>query len=216
MTANLEMLCWLRPQDSNLDLTAPKAVVLPLHQGGMTRRPPLVCQRSDNGGVSVSEDDVDRIVHAWRRERPDLDVTPLEVLSRVTRIAKYVENFRREAFRSSGLESFEFDVLAALRRAGDPYRMSPKNLIHETLVSSGALTHRLTKLEARGFITRRADPDDGRGVVVTLTPSGVHAVDAALSHLIHAERSLLSSLGTSEQRAVAEALRQLNNDITQR
>jgi DNA-binding MarR family transcriptional regulator len=94
--------------------------------------------------------------------------------------------------------------------------MSPKNLIHETLVSSGALTHRLTKLEARGFITRRADPDDGRGVVVTLTPSGVHAVDAALSHLIHAEASLLSSLGTSEQRAVAEALRQLNNDITQR
>jgi DNA-binding MarR family transcriptional regulator len=74
----------------------------------------------------------------------------------------------------------------------------------------------LTKLEARGFVTRSADPDDGRGVVVALTPAGVNAVDAALSHLIHAERSLLSSLGKSEQRSVAQALRQLNSDITQR
>jgi DNA-binding MarR family transcriptional regulator len=164
----------------------------------------------------VSEDDVDRIVRAWRRERPDLDVSPLEVISRVTRIAKYVENFRREAFRSSCLESFEFDVLAALRRAGEPYRMSPKHLLRETMVSSGALTHRLTKLEARGFLTRSADPDDGRGVVVSLTPQGVAAVDTALSHLISAERSLLASLSKTEQRGVAAALRQLTTDITQR
>jgi DNA-binding MarR family transcriptional regulator len=190
--------------------------VLPLHQGGMTRRPPLVCQRSDNGVVTTPEDDVDRIVSAWRRERPDLDVSPLEVLSRVTRIAKHVDNFRRDAFRTSGLESWEFDVLAALRRAGKPYRLSPKALLQETLVSSGAMTHRLTKLEARGFITRSSDPEDGRGVVVTLTPQGVSAVDTALSLLVGAEQSLLETLGPAQRKDVARALRQLNRDIPKR
>lgn len=190
--------------------------MLPLHQGGMTRKPPLLCQRSDNGGVSKPEDDVDRIVSAWRRERPDLDVSPLEVLSRVTRIAKHVDNFRKDAFRTSGLESWEFDVLAALRRAGKPYRLSPKSLLVETLVSSGALTHRLTKLEGRGLVTRSSDPDDGRGVVVALTAAGVRAVDTALSHLIAAEGTLLGRLDPDEQKEVADALRQLNRDLPRR
>ena len=190
--------------------------MLPLHQGGMAREPPPLCQRSDNGGVSKPEDDVDRIVTAWRRERPDLDVSPLEVLSRVTRIAKHVDNFRRDAFRTSGLESWEFDVLAALRRAGKPYRLSPKSLLHETLVSSGAMTHRLTKLEGRGLITRSSDPDDGRGVVVELTPRGVKAVDTALSHLVAAEGDLLGRLDSGQQQEVADALRQLNRDIPKR
>jgi DNA-binding MarR family transcriptional regulator len=190
--------------------------VLPLHQGGLATRPPLVCQTPDNGVVTNPEDDVDRIVTAWRRERPDLDVSPLEVLSRITRIAKHVDKFRRDAFRTSGIESWEFDVLAALRRAGAPYRLSPKSLLHETLVSSGAMTHRLTKLERRGFITRSSDPDDGRGVVVQLTQSGVEAVDTALSHLVHAEHTLLASLGSTEKKEVAKALRSLTRDITQR
>ena len=128
--------------------------------------------------MTTPADDVDRIVEAWSRERPDLDITPLEVLSRVTRIAKRVDKYRREAFKASHLESWEFDVLAALRRAGAPYQLSPKSLMAETLVSSGAMTHRLRKLEARGFITRSSDPDDGRGVVTiqsssTLSSSGV-------------------------------------------
>ncbi len=210
------MISPLRPQDSNLDLTAPKAVVLPLHQGGMAQRPPIVCQRSDNGGVTPEEDDVDRIVSAWARERPDLDISPLEVLSRVTRIAKHVDKFRKEAFRASDLESWEFDVLAALRRAGAPYQLSPTALMAETLVSSGAMTHRLTKLERRRFIQRSPDPEDGRGVVVRLTKPGLIAVDTAFSHLVQAEHLLISTLSPKQRAEAASALRLLSNDVTSR
>ena len=187
--------------------------MLPLHQGGLARGPPLVCQRTDNGVVSEAEDDVDRIVRAWSRERPDLDISPLEILSRVTRIAKHVDRFRKEAFRLSHLESWEFDVLAALRRAGKPYRLSPKALMAETLVSSGAMTHRLTKLEARGFVSRSADPDDGRGVVVSLTKSGLAALDTAFTHLLDAEHQLVESLSAEQQRQAAKALRALNHNV---
>jgi DNA-binding MarR family transcriptional regulator len=182
----------------------------------MAQRPPLVCQRTDNGVMTNAKDDVDRIVAAWARERPDLDVSPLEVLSRVTRIAKHVDKFRKEAFRASDLDSWEFDVLAALRRAGKPYQLSPKGLMAETLVSSGAMTHRLTKVQARGFITRSSDPDDGRGVVVRLTPAGVKAVDTAFSHLVQAEHSLIQALSPSERADTATALRRLSLDVTNR
>jgi len=166
--------------------------------------------------MTTPADDVDRIVEAWSRERPDLDISPLEVLSRVTRIAKRVDKYRREAFKASHLESWEFDVLAALRRAGAPYQLSPKSLMAETLVSSGAMTHRLRKLEARGFITRSSDPDDGRGVVVRLMPSGRDAVDLAFSTLIEAEHSLITALAHGEQAAVARALRSLSLNVENR
>jgi len=166
--------------------------------------------------MTTPADDVDRIVEAWSRERPDLDISPLEVLSRVTRIAKRVDKYRREAFKASHLESWEFDVLAALRRAGAPYQLSPKSLMAETLVSSGAMTHRLRKLEARGFITRSSDPDDGRGVVVRLMPSGRDAVDLAFSTLIEAEHSLITALAPGEKAAVARALRSLSLNVENR
>jgi DNA-binding MarR family transcriptional regulator len=166
--------------------------------------------------MTQAADDVDRIVQAWKRERPDLDVSPLEVLSRVSRIGKRVEGFRKQAFKSSGLESWEFDVLAALRRAGAPFRLSPKNLLADTLVSSGAMTHRLGKLEAKGLVTRASHPDDGRGVVVKLTPRGLAAIDTAFSTLIDAEHELLRALPEAERRSVAEALRQLSLDVESR
>jgi DNA-binding MarR family transcriptional regulator len=166
--------------------------------------------------MSAPTDDVDRIVQAWTRERPDLDITPLEVLSRVTRIARRVDKFRREAFKASNLESWEFDVLAALRRAGKPYQLNPKLLLGETLVSSGAMTHRLGKLEKRGFITRTSNPDDGRGVLVKLTPSGRNAVDLAFTTLIKAEHSLVSALAPAEQATVARALRSLSFNVENR
>jgi DNA-binding MarR family transcriptional regulator len=166
--------------------------------------------------MTTPADDVDRIVAAWTRERPDLDITPLEVLSRVTRIAKRVDKYRKEAFKASHLESWEFDVLAALRRAGKPYQLSPKSLMAETLVSSGAMTHRLRKLEARGFITRTADPDDGRGVVVRLTTPGRDAIDLAFSTLISAEHSLITALAPAERVTVARALRSLSLNVENR
>ena len=166
--------------------------------------------------MTTPRDDVDRIVEAWQRERPDLDVSPLEVLSRVSRIGKRVETFRKTAFRASGLESWEFDVLAALRRAGSPFALSPKNLLQETLVSSGAMTHRLGKLEGKGLITRTSHPDDGRGVVVMLTEHGKKAIDIAFSTLIDAEHELLRSLPEGDRASMAHALRTLSLDVESR
>jgi len=166
--------------------------------------------------MTNAPDDVDLIVQAWRRERPDLDISPLEVLSRVTRIAKRVESARKAAFRASSLESWEFDVLAALRRAGAPYQLSPKQLMAENLVSSGAMTHRITKLHHRGLVARESDPDDGRGAVVRLTPQGLRAVDNALEYLVQAEHSLVRALSPHQRQSVAEALRVLSRDVSQR
>ena len=118
------------------------------------------------------EDEVDRLVEAWQRERPDLDVAPLGVLSRVTRLARHLDRARRQAFAEHTLETWEFDVLAALRRAGRPYELSPGVLLTQTLVTSGTMTNRIDRLEARGLVDRRPDPDDRRGVLVRLTDDG--------------------------------------------
>ncbi|MGL5864991.1 MAG: MarR family winged helix-turn-helix transcriptional regulator, partial [Dermatophilaceae bacterium] len=140
----------------------------------------------------MSADDVDRIVSAWRRERPDLDVTPLEVLSRVSRLARRLDLARSTAFADHGLESWEFDVLAALRRAGHPYELSPGQLVAETLVTSGTMTNRVDRLAARDLVERSPDPRDRRGVIVRLTPAGRDTVDAALADLLSHERDLLA------------------------
>src|ERR671930_502664 len=124
------------------------------------------------------QDEVDRLIEAWQRERPDLD-------------------------------SWEFDVLAALRRAGAPYRLSPGRLLKETLVTSGTMTNRLARLAARGLVERLPDPHDRRGVLVQLTDAGREAVDAAMADLLEHEHSLLGSLTAAEQQRIAKVLREL-------
>jgi DNA-binding MarR family transcriptional regulator len=162
-----------------------------------------------DGTLDDCLDDVDRIVSAWRRERPDLDVTPLEILSRVSRLARRLDLARGAAFAERGLETWEFDVLSALRRAGDPYELSPGQLVLETLVTSGTMTNRVDRLTGRGFVERNPSPTDRRGVVVRLTPSGLDAVDAALADLLARERELLAQLPPDEQTALAAHLRRL-------
>lgn len=159
--------------------------------------------------IAQSPDEVDLIVAAWERERPDVDVTPLHVLSRVSRLAKHLEGARKRAFADHGLELWEFDVLAALRRAGDPYAMSAGQLAIATHVTSGTMTNRIDRLESRGFVSREADPDDRRGVRVTLTAEGRTSVDGALADLVHSEADVLSGLSKSEQRELASLLRAL-------
>jgi DNA-binding MarR family transcriptional regulator len=154
-------------------------------------------------------DEVDRIVAEWRRERPDLDVAPLEVLSRVTRLARQLDLARRSAFTAHGLETWEFDVLAALRRAGPPYELSPGRLVKRNQVTSGTMTNRVDRLEARGLVQRRADPADRRGVLVALTSAGQQAVDEALADLLDRERSLLGSLAEPDRARLAALLRSL-------
>lgn len=157
----------------------------------------------------MAADDVDRIVSAWRRERPDLDVTPLEVLSRVSRLARRLDLARGTAFAEHGLDGWEFDVLSALRRAGTPYELSPGQLVTETLVTSGTMTNRVDRLAARGFVERRPDPTDRRGVIVRLTTTGMAVVDAALADLLAHEHDLLADLDAEEREDLSGLLRRL-------
>ncbi|MFS2029406.1 MarR family winged helix-turn-helix transcriptional regulator [Curtobacterium sp. CT11-45] len=155
------------------------------------------------------EDEVDRIVAAWGRGRADLDFGPLEVLSRVDRLARHLDRARRAAFDASDVEPWEFDVLSALRRAGEPYELSPKTLLQQTLVSSGTMTNRVDRLAARGLVARRTDPKDGRGILVSLTADGRAAVDAAIADLLAAERAILAGVSDTEQDQLSGLLRRL-------
>lgn len=157
----------------------------------------------------MPQDEVDRIAAAWQRAQPTVDVAPLQVLSRVTRLARHLDLARRQAFAAHGLEPWEFDVLAALRRSGAPYALSPGQLGTETLVTSGTMTNRIDRLEGRGLVSRAPDPDDRRGVRVALTPEGREVVDAALGDLLDRERELLSVLDPADRERLADLLRTL-------
>jgi len=158
----------------------------------------------------ADSDEVDRIVDAWMRQRPDLDFSPLEVLSRVARLSRHLDIARKEAFRRSDIESWEWDVLSALRRAGEPYQLSPKQLLQQTLVSSGTMTNRIDRLVARRFVRREADPGDGRSILVTLTDDGRVRVDAAITRLVDAEALLLDGLSRGDRERLATLLRKLS------
>ena len=154
-------------------------------------------------------DEVDELSDAWARQRPDLDLGAVAVFSRISRLAKRLDLARREAFTAHAIESWEFDVLAALRRAGEPYELSPGRLLKETLVTSGTMTNRVDRLTARGLVERHPDPEDRRGVIVRLTADGLRAVDGAFEALLAAEAQLLTSLSARDQKKLAELLRTL-------
>ena len=160
-----------------------------------------------------TSDEVDRIVDAWSREREDLDFSPLQVLSRVGRLARHLERARRTAFAASDLELWEFDVLSALRREGAPYQLSPKALLQQTLVSSGTMTNRIDRLVERALVERRTDPNDGRGILVVMTEEGRERVDAAISTLLTAESELLDRLPKADQERLSALLRKLSLDF---
>jgi DNA-binding MarR family transcriptional regulator len=152
-------------------------------------------------------DEVDDLVAAWQSQRPDLDIEPLQVLSRVSRLAKHLDIARRSAFAAHSLESWEFDVLSALRRAGPPFQLTPRALLRATLVTSGTMTNRIDRLAARGLVRREPDPRDRRGVLVTLTEQGKEVVDAALADLLDSERKLLAGLNADQRDQLASLLR---------
>lgn len=152
---------------------------------------------------------MDELVEAWQRERADLDLSPVEVFSRISRLSRHLDLARRSAFTAQGIEPWEFDVLAALRRAGDPYELTPGRLIRETLVTSGTMTNRVDRLQERGYVVRSPAPTDRRGVLVGLTPQGRQVVDAAFEALLDRERALLGELAPSEAEQLAGLLRAL-------
>lgn len=154
-------------------------------------------------------DEVDDIVAAWHRERPDLDVAPLHVLSRIGRLADVLAERRAAAFVEHGLQAHEFDVLTALRRAGEPFELTAGELSALTHVTSGTMTSRLDRLTQRRFVSRHPDPSDGRLVRVRLTAAGRKRVDAAFEALLESERDLLARLGDERRGLLADALRDL-------
>ena len=155
------------------------------------------------------EDEVDRLVAGWRQALPDVDVSPLEVLSRVTRLARHLDRQRSMVFARHELEIWTFDVLAALRRADPPHQLSPGQLLAQTLVTSGTMTNRIDHLEARGLVRRRPDPSDARSVRVQLTAAGRRRVDAALQDLVTRENAILGTLDPDERATLAGLLRRI-------
>jgi DNA-binding MarR family transcriptional regulator len=153
------------------------------------------------------EDAVDLILEQWARERPDLDCSPMGVIGRITQLQREVHLAQRATFARHGLDAPSFDVLAALRRAGEPYQLTPTALMRTALVTSGAITQRLDRLEERGLITRTRSEADGRAVVVTLTAAGREALDAALPDHLETERGLLDGLTGAELEQLAALLR---------
>ena len=154
-------------------------------------------------------DEIDRIVEQWNRERPDLDVSPTHTLQRITRLALLQAGSFARVFAPYGVSFGEYLVLAALRRAGPPYRMNPTRLFNSVILSSGAMTNRLDRLEAMGLVERQPDPTDRRGRQVALTDRGRELVDAAVVDHLDNEQRLLGALDAGEREQFAALLRKL-------
>jgi DNA-binding MarR family transcriptional regulator len=157
--------------------------------------------------MTVPRDAVDRILEQWRSERPDLDCSPMGIIGRISQLQREVHLAQRATFARHGLDVPSFDVLAALRRAGPPYQLTPTELMQTALVTSGAITQRLDRLEERGLITRERSRADGRAVVVSLTDAGRQALDGALPDHLETERTLLDGLTDDDREALAVLLR---------
>lgn len=155
------------------------------------------------------QDRVDDIVTAWRSVRPELDPSPIGIVGRLSRAARLIERRMDEDYRQHDLSAAEFDVLATLRRSGEPYRLLPTELYRETMLSSGAMTARLDKLEARGLVARGPNPDDRRSVTVTLTEAGLHVVDRAMDTHLACEDRLINALSGAQRSALEGLLRTL-------
>lgn len=154
-------------------------------------------------------DHVDRVLEQWRAERPDLDVAPMGVVGRISRAARSLEREIRGAFDLHGLQPGEFDILATLRRSGAPYQLTPGGLVATSMVTSGAITNRVDRLEAKGLVTRETDPTNRRSVLITLTDRGRSLVDEVVVDHLANERRLLAPLTEREQDQLAALLRKL-------
>lgn len=151
----------------------------------------------------MGRDRVSDYLEQWRRERPDLDPAPMGVVGRLSRAHELISRATRTYFADHGLQAGEFDVLATLRRSGVPFTMTPGELAESTMVSSAAITNRLSRLEAKGLLLRRTDPSNRRNVLVALTDDGLALVDGVVEGHLENERRLLAPLVPEEQERLA-------------
>lgn len=141
---------------------------------------------------------VDKVLEQWHRERPDLDVDPMGLTSRLSRISRLLGRRLERVFSDHGLNLANFDVLATLRRSGKPYRMSPGELIENTMVTSGTMTNRIDQLVKAGYVERIPHPEDGRSFLIGLTQKGLNKIDAAVTDHVDNLHQLTDGLSTSE------------------
>ena len=154
-------------------------------------------------------DGVDVIIEEWRRERPDLDASPIGVIGRVSRLARELEQRLEVVYREHGLEPGWHDVLATLRRTGPPYQLRPTAFASTLMLTSSGTTKRLDRLEQAGLIERAPDPDDRRGTLISLTPKGRELIDRVSDAHLANEARLLASLTAAERKQLATLLRKL-------
>jgi DNA-binding MarR family transcriptional regulator len=154
-------------------------------------------------------DGVDLILEQWRRERPDLDHSPVGIVGRVSRLARELEQRLEPVYRAHGLEPGWHDVLATLRRSGPPFALRPTDLTNVSMLTSSGTTKRLDKLEQAGLIARSPDPADRRGTLITLTDAGRELIDTLTEAHLENERRILAALSEADQRRLADLLRKL-------
>lgn len=152
-------------------------------------------------------DYVDQLIRQWERERPALDVTPMGIIGRISRLSRILERQIEEVFATHGLQGGRFDVLAALVRAGKPNRLTPTELYNSLLISSGAITNRIDRLEADGLVERVPSGSDRRSTPVQLTAIGRKRLDAALREHLENEQRLIASLSPEERSVLSILLR---------
>lgn len=155
------------------------------------------------------DDVIDQLIAQWADERPDLDAKPMGVVGRVMRLGLLLQQRAEVALQPFDLTLWQFDVLATLRRFGEPFRMSPTQLMRQVMLSSGAMTNRIDRLEQKGLVRRQPDPDDRRGVLIELTAQGHRAIDKAIAARFEEARQVTDLLSTRDQKQVAGALRKI-------
>lgn len=154
-------------------------------------------------------DHVDHLIEQWRQVAPGLDVSPMAVIARISRLCRILERDSETIYAEFGLNQAQFGVLAALRRAGPPYRLSPTELYNSLLITSGAVTNRIERLTTSGLVERVPDPGDGRRLLVALTPKGKRMIDRLAELHYERERALLEPLAPAQREKLAGVLREL-------
>lgn len=174
---------------------------------------PVARKAKKSGGAGLKDDLVDQLLSDWKRERPDLNAKPLAIVGRILHLGTLLEARATDCLRETGISYTEFDVLATLRRAGLPYCMTPTKLRKSVLLTSGAMTACLDRLERRELIVRHADPNDRRSLGVSLTKPGIKLINDIVALRFGEAKTAIAGLNAEEQSLLSRLLRKLTNEL---
>ncbi|WP_311753361.1 MarR family transcriptional regulator [Proteus columbae] len=158
-------------------------------------------------------DRIDKITKQWQRERPDLDISPMGLIGRLGNVTLHLSREMEKVFSQFGLNTSSFDVLATLRRSGEPYTLSPGEMLSTLMVTSGTMTNRIDQLEKAGWVIRKVNPEDGRGFLVSLTPEGLELINQVIEAHTENQKRLVSGLSQQEQQTLNQLLKIFLNSL---